>query len=109
MATRRSTASRGSKARRSGTAKRSPFWPGGARLVISISMMWESGAEPPQYVAPQMVPPAAAGRKFLDLSAATAIQYGYREGIPRMLDTFDRRKVKVSAFLAGKGVETAPA
>jgi peptidoglycan/xylan/chitin deacetylase (PgdA/CDA1 family) len=84
------------------------FWPDGARLHISISMMWESGAEPPQFVAAQMVPQEAAGKRFLDLSSETAIQYGYREGIPRMLDMFDRRKVKVSSFMSGKGIELAP-
>ena len=87
---------------------REKFWPDGARLHVSISMMWESGAEPPQMVAPHMVPPEASGKKFADLSAETAIQYGYREGIPRMLDMFDRRRVKVSCFMSGKGIELAP-
>ena len=113
MATRRSTPSRKTTSPKSvspkaSAKKRSSFWPDGARLHISISMMWESGAEPPQYIAPQQMPPGMTD-KFLDLSAETNIQYGYREGIPRMLDMFDRQKIKVSAFLAGKGIELAPA
>ena len=78
------------------------FWPDHARLAVSLSLMVESPAEPPQmFVAPD-------GKRYADLPAETGIQYGYREGIPRMLDLFDRYKIKCSAFISGNCVDLIP-
>ncbi|HEX4041841.1 MAG TPA: polysaccharide deacetylase family protein [Xanthobacteraceae bacterium] len=86
-------------ARRASAAK---FWPDGARLAISISLMVESPAEPPQmFLAPD-------GKRYPDLPAETGIQYGYREGIPRLLDLFDRVKIKCSSFISGNCVDLIP-
>lgn len=83
-------------------------WPDGVRLPISISMMWEAGSEPMPMLPPQVTPQEAGGKRFPNLSAYTEEQYGWREGIPRMLDMFDRRGIKVSSFLSSKGLEHAP-
>jgi peptidoglycan/xylan/chitin deacetylase (PgdA/CDA1 family) len=83
-------------------------WPEGVRLPISISMMWEAGSEPMPMIPGQAVPAEAAGKRFPNLSAYTEDQYGWREGIPRLLDMFDRRGIKVSSFLSSKGLEQAP-
>ena len=83
-------------------------WPDGVRLPITISMMWEAGAEPMPMIQARFVPPEAAGKNFPDLATYTNAQYGWREGIPRLLDMFDRRRIKVSAFLAAKGLEMRP-
>jgi peptidoglycan/xylan/chitin deacetylase (PgdA/CDA1 family) len=85
------------------------FWPEGVRLPITISMMWESGSEPMPQINPNVVPPAAKGQSWPDLASETERQYGWREGIPRLLDMFDRRRIKVSSFLSGKALERAPA
>jgi len=85
------------------------FWPEGVRLPITISMMWESGSEPMPQINPNVVPPAARGQSWPDFASETDRQYGWREGIPRLLDMFDRRRIKVSSFLSGKGLERAPA
>jgi peptidoglycan/xylan/chitin deacetylase (PgdA/CDA1 family) len=84
-------------------AAKPAFWPDGARLAITISLMVESPAEPRQtFVAPP------DGKAYPDLPAETEIQYGYREGTPRLLDLFDRRHIKCSAFLCGQAVELVP-
>lgn len=90
-------------------ARPGAFWPEGVRLPITISMMWESGSEPMPQIDPRFVPPEARNRTWPDLASETERQYGWREGIPRLLDMFARRQVKVSSFLSGKGLERAPA
>lgn len=78
------------------------FWPDGVRLAVSLSLMVESPAEPPQmFLAPD-------GKHYPDLPAETGIQYGYREGIPRLLDLFDRHKIKCSSFISGNCVDLIP-
>jgi len=66
------------------------FWPNGIRLVVSVSMQFEAGGQPPKVTDspfpkvdfPENVPSDAA--------ADTWFAYGYREGIPRLLDLWDR-------------------
>jgi peptidoglycan/xylan/chitin deacetylase (PgdA/CDA1 family) len=89
-------------------ARAGAHWPDGVRLPISISMMWEAGSEPMPLIPAQVTPPEAAGKRFPNLAAYTEEQYGWREGIPRLLDMFDRRRIKVSSFLSAKGLEKAP-
>jgi peptidoglycan/xylan/chitin deacetylase (PgdA/CDA1 family) len=84
------------------------FWPGGIRLVVSISMQFEAGGQPlkgtdspfPAVDFPNSVPSDAA--------ANTWFAYGYREGIPRMLDLWDRHAVKVTSHMIGEAVRCHP-
>ena len=79
-----------------------PFWPGGARLAIAVSMVVETGADPdPVLTAPD-------GKKFPDLFGRTEAEYAVREAIPRMIDMFDRRRIKVTSLLCGQSVERHP-
>lgn len=85
------------------------FWPDGIRLVVSISMQFEAGGQPakgtdspfPKVDFPASVPSDAA--------ANTWFAYGYREGIPRMLDLWDRHGIKVTAHMIGEAVQRHPA
>lgn len=85
------------------------FWPGGARLVVSISMQFEAGGQPakgsdspfPKVDLPASVP--------ADLAANTWFAYGYREGVPRMLDLWDRHGVKVTSHMIGEAAQRNPA
>jgi peptidoglycan/xylan/chitin deacetylase (PgdA/CDA1 family) len=85
-----------------------PFWPDGIRLVISISMQFEAGGQPskgtdspfPRVDFPPGVPSDAA--------ANTWFAYGYREGIPRMLDLWDRHGVKVTSHMIGEAARRHP-
>ena len=85
------------------------FWPNGIRLVVSVSMQFEAGGQPPKVTDspfpkvdfPENVPSDAA--------ADTWFAYGYREGIPRLLDLWDRHGVKVTSHMIGEAAKRHPA
>ena len=85
-------------------SKNSSFWPHGARLAISISMMFEAGAQPDGAESP--FPPLDP--KYPDLPGTKWFEYGFKEGVPRLLDLWDRKKVKVTSHMVGKAVEKNP-
>jgi len=66
-----------------------PFWPDGARLVISISMQMEAGAQPSSGAESPMPP---INPKYPDLPATKWYEYSFKEGLPHLLDMFDRRR-----------------
>lgn len=81
------------------------FWPDNARLVISISMQFETGAQPERGAEspfPYLDP------KYPDLPAQRWYDYGYKEGLPRLLDMWDRVGVKVTSHMVGRAVERHP-
>src|SRR5260370_25402201 len=83
-----------------------PFWPDKARLVISISMQMEAGAQPESGAAsplPRIDP------KYPDIAATKWYEYGFKEGLPRLLEMFDRRKVNVTSHMVAAPVEKHPA
>ncbi|WP_343211388.1 polysaccharide deacetylase family protein (plasmid) [Aliisedimentitalea scapharcae] len=80
------------------------FWPGGARLAISISMQFEAGAQGKDAEGP--FPPMEAG--LVDTITPTWYEYGMNEGIPRLLDLWDRHDVKVTSHMVGQAVERRP-
>lgn len=67
--------------------KSGAFWPNGARLVVSVSMQFEAGAQPERGAES---PFPGIDTKYPDLPAGKWYDYGFKEGIPRMLDMFDR-------------------
>ena len=83
-----------------------PFWPDGARLVVSISMQMEAGAQPRSGAESPM---PGIDPKYPDLAASKWYDYGYKEGLPRLLDVFDRRKIKVTSHMVGAAVDLHPA
>ena len=85
------------------------FWPGNARLVISISMQFEAGGQPPKGTDspfPKVDFPASVPS---DPAANTWFAYGYREGVPRMLDLWDRHGIKVTSHMIGEAARRNPA
>ena len=82
------------------------FWPNGARLAVSIAMMFEGGGQPISGAGGPIPEPIKDGLPDLPTNAFFA--YGYYEGIPRALNLFDKHGIKVSSFMIGKAVETAP-
>ena len=86
----------------------SAFWPDGIRMVISISMQFEAGGQPPKGTDspfPKVdFPPDVPA----DAAANTWFAYGYREGIPRMLDLWDRHGVKVTSHMIGEAAQHHP-
>lgn len=82
------------------------FWPNGARLAISISMMFEGGGQPISGAGGPIPEPIQDGLPDLPTNAFFA--YGHYEGIPRALNLFDKHKIKVSSFMIGKAVQQSP-
>jgi peptidoglycan/xylan/chitin deacetylase (PgdA/CDA1 family) len=85
---------------------RMAFWPDGIRMVISVSMQFEAGAQSEHHNGSPFPP---IKEDLPDLPARTWFEYGWREGIPRMLDLWDRHRVKVTSHMVGKAVELNPA
>jgi peptidoglycan/xylan/chitin deacetylase (PgdA/CDA1 family) len=83
-----------------------PFWPDGARMVISVSMQMEAGAQPSSGAESPMPP---IDSKYPDLPAGKWYEYGFKEGLPRLLDMFDRQRVKVTSHMVGATVDLHPA
>jgi peptidoglycan/xylan/chitin deacetylase (PgdA/CDA1 family) len=87
-------------------AKSGPSWADGSRLLVSVSMQFEAGGQPenPESPFPQNMP-----KGYKDLPATTWYEYGYKEGIPRMLDNWDKHGIKVTSHMVGSAVEKNPA
>ena len=81
------------------------FWPNGARLAISISLMFEGGGQP---ISGAESPFGPILDGLPDLPANGYFAYGHYEGIPRALNLFDKHKIKASCFMVGKAIENAP-
>ncbi len=81
------------------------FWPNEARLVVSVSMQFEAGAQPERGAES---PFPVIDTRYPDLPVAKWYDYGFKEGIPRMLDMFDRVGVKVTSHMVGAAVERNP-
>lgn len=81
-------------------------WPDGARLVISISMQFEAGAQS-EHDNGSPFPPMDG--RYPDLPARTWFEYGIREGLPRLLDLWDRHGIQVTSHMTGQAVERHPA
>lgn len=80
-------------------------WADGSRLVVSVSMQFEAGNQPNDADSP--FPKIKEGYK--DLPAETWFQYGYKEGVPRMLDNWDKLGIKVTSHMVGAAVKKNPA
>lgn len=87
------------------TMKTLSKWADGSRLVISISMQFESGGQPDNAESPF---PQNLEKGYKDLPAATWYQYGYKEGIPRMLDNWDALGIKVTSHIVGTAALSNP-
>lgn len=82
-----------------------PQWPDGSKLVVSISMQFEAGGQPDNAESPF---PQNMISGFRDLPAQTWYQYGYKEGIPRMLANWDKLGIKVTSHMVGAAVLNNP-
>jgi len=82
------------------------FWPNGARLAVSFSLMFEAGGQPISGAGGIIPDPIEKG--LPDLPTNAFFQYGIYEGIPRILDLMDKHQVKLSSFMIGQAVDKAP-
>jgi peptidoglycan/xylan/chitin deacetylase (PgdA/CDA1 family) len=74
-------------------------------MVISISVQMEAGAQPSSGAESPMPP---IDPRYPDLPATKWYDYGFKEGLPRLLDMFDRRQVKVTSHMVGAAVDLHP-
>ena len=81
-------------------------WPNGARLVVSLSMQFEAGSQAPRGANG---PWGVLDPKYADLPTEKWYEYGIKEGVPRLLDMYDRKKVKITSHMVGMAVEKHPA
>lgn len=91
----------------SGTSKaKGPFWPDGIRMPMSLSVMLESGGQPvigaPGPLTADSIAP------YPDMPTITWYRYGVTEGMPRMLDELDKRKIKMTSHMIGDAVNLYP-
>jgi peptidoglycan/xylan/chitin deacetylase (PgdA/CDA1 family) len=82
------------------------FWPNGARLAVSLSLMFEGGGQPISGAGGVIPDPIERGVPDLPTNAFFA--YGHYEGIPRLLDLMDKHGIKLSSFMIGRAVQTSP-
>ncbi|WP_210639571.1 polysaccharide deacetylase family protein [Pseudomonas sp. Tri1] len=104
-----SGSARASVATKAASVAKSGFWPGDTRLVISISMQFEAGGQPPKGTDSPFPPVDFPDSVPSDPVTNTWFAYGYREGIPRMLDLWDRHGVKVTSHMIGEAARRQPA
>jgi peptidoglycan/xylan/chitin deacetylase (PgdA/CDA1 family) len=88
------------------TSSSDQLWPDSARLAVTISMMFEGGGQPISGAPGPFVEPIADG--YPDLAQNSFYEYGVHEGIPRMLNLFDKHDLKVSSFMIGEAVDKRP-
>ena len=81
-------------------------WPNGARLVISVSMQFETGGQPEGAESPFSGTPLPKGQP--DLAAESWYRYGANEGIYRMLDLWKKYDIKVTSHVVGTAAEKYP-
>lgn len=75
------------------------YWPNGARLVVSISMQFETGGQPEGAESPFSGNVLPKGTP--DLPADSWFHYGATEGVYRMLDLWDKYNIKVTSHVVG--------
>lgn len=76
------------------------------RLVISISMQFEAGGEPETGFDSPFPPNVIKG--YTDLPAKTWFQYGYKEGLPRLLNLWDKYGIKVTSHTVAEAAKRNP-
>jgi peptidoglycan/xylan/chitin deacetylase (PgdA/CDA1 family) len=81
------------------------FWPNGARIAVSASLMLEAGGQN-LFRSDPLFGPMPDG--YMDLPTNSWFEYGAVEGIPRLLDLFDKHGVKATSFMVGTAVEKHP-
>jgi peptidoglycan/xylan/chitin deacetylase (PgdA/CDA1 family) len=88
-----------------GAAGSNAFWPNGARIAVSASLMLEAGGQN-LHRSDALFGPLQDG--YLDLPTNSWFEYGAVEGVPRLLDLFDKHGVKATSFMVGAAVEKHP-
>jgi peptidoglycan/xylan/chitin deacetylase (PgdA/CDA1 family) len=88
------------------------LWPNNAKLALQLVVNFEEGAENSVEKGDKMpeqlgdFPPIDLAVR--DLGLESVFEYGSRVGVWRMLDLFDKHKIKVTFFACGEALEQNP-
>lgn len=82
------------------------LWPNNARLCVTLSLQFEAGGQPISGAPGPIGEPIHPG--VPDLPMNTYFDYGVWEGMPRLLNLFDKHNIKFSSFMIGEAVEKSP-
>jgi len=88
-------------------AKSAGFWPDGIRMPVSLSLMFESGAQQ-RFLPSTPFANFAPADGIYDLPTISWYRYGVTEGIPRALDMLERLKIVMTSHMSGEAVEMYP-
>jgi peptidoglycan/xylan/chitin deacetylase (PgdA/CDA1 family) len=69
-------------------------------------MQMEAGAQP---ASDAESPLPKIDPRYPDIAATKWYEYGFKEGLPRLLEMFDRRNIKATSHMVGAAVEKHPA
>lgn len=86
-------------------SKEKVLWPDSAKLVISVSLHWETVTE--NDIQAIGSAPDSAHRRERYWEAWH--EYGIKEGIPRLLEIFTRRHIRVTCAMTGTAADQYPA
>ena len=87
-------------------------WPGGARLAVSISVLFAEGAERTPYNGDDQIERDTEGMvvegNARDLNVESMFEYGARRGVWRLLDILKEFDVPATFFCCGRALEQNP-
>jgi peptidoglycan/xylan/chitin deacetylase (PgdA/CDA1 family) len=84
------------------------YWPDGIRLVISISTQFEAGGEAPYGPGGPFSGFIDMDPSYPDFPTKSWYKYGYREGMQRLLDLWDKFGIKTTSHMVGSAVDRSP-
>ncbi len=82
------------------------YWPNGAKLIISVSMQFETGGQPQGAESPFSGNPLP--KEYPDLPAESWFRYGAKEGVYRMLTLWKKHNIKVTSHIVGEAAIKYP-
>lgn len=87
-------------------------WPGGARVAVSLVVNFEEGSERTPLNGDATAEPSGEGYAvpsgYRDLRAESIFDYGSRVGFWRLLEIFERQRVKATYFICANALELNP-
>lgn len=84
------------------------FWPDGIRLVLSISMQFEAGGQAPYGAGGPFSGFIEMDPAYPDFPTQSWYRYGHVEGLQRMLDLWDKHRIRVTSHMVGSAVDRSP-
>jgi peptidoglycan/xylan/chitin deacetylase (PgdA/CDA1 family) len=73
---------------------------------VTISLQFEAGGQPISGAPGPVAEPISPG--YPDLPQNSFYEYGVTEGVPRLLDLFDKHGIHVTSFMIGEAVDKHP-